>query len=81
VAQPMYSVRFPAASSIDVDIVKIGRPVYFVPARSSYVFAEALQRYKGSDASNAFDEEPGDDEVEFSDDEKEAEFKRNKKQA
>ncbi|OZJ02885.1 hypothetical protein BZG36_03806 [Bifiguratus adelaidae] len=36
---------------------------------------------KGSDASNVYDEEVGEDEMEFSDDEKEAEHKRGIKQA
>jgi len=40
------------------------------------VFVDRLKLAKGSDASNAHDEEPGEDEVEFSDDEREAAYKR-----
>ncbi|KAM3076847.1 hypothetical protein ACMFMF_004763 [Clarireedia jacksonii] len=40
----------------------------------------ALKAYKGSDASNLHDEEVGDEEMEFSDDEAEAEHKRKIKQ-
>ena len=35
-----------------------------------------LRQFKGSDASNVHDEEPGEDEIEFSDDEQEAAHKR-----
>jgi H/ACA ribonucleoprotein complex non-core subunit NAF1 len=38
-----------------------------------------LQQQKGSDASNAHDEEAGEDEVEFSDDDQEAAYKRAKR--
>lgn len=40
------------------------------------MFVDRLKLAKGSDASNAHDEEPGEDEVEFSDDEQEAAYKR-----
>lgn len=40
------------------------------------MFVDKLGLAKGSDASNAHDEEPGDDEVEFSDDEREVAYKR-----
>ncbi|KAJ3190038.1 hypothetical protein HDU85_000329 [Gaertneriomyces sp. JEL0708] len=56
-----------------------GTPVFVIPSLASYVLTEALKRQKGSDASNLWDEEVGDDEMEFSDDEKEMEWKRNKK--
>lgn len=45
--------------------------------RSNFVFVSQLKALKGSDASNAHDEEPAEDEVEFSDDEAEREHKRN----
>ena len=47
-----------------------------MPSRSNFVFLSHLKRLKGSDASNAHDEEPGEDELEFSDDEAEREHKR-----
>lgn len=40
------------------------------------MFVDKLKLARGSDASNAHDEEPCDDEVEFSDDEQEAAYKR-----
>ena len=40
------------------------------------MFVDKLKLTKGSDASNAHDEEPGEDEVEFSDDERESAYKR-----
>ena len=40
------------------------------------MFIDRLRLAKGSDASNAHDEEPGEDEVEFSDDEQEASYRR-----
>lgn len=59
----------------------MGRDVYHVPARSKFVSVSYLkQMFKGSDASNAHDEEPGDDELEFSDDEAEREHKRTLKE-
>lgn len=39
------------------------------------MFVNQIKAFKGSDASNVHDEEVGDDEIEFSDDEKEAEYK------
>jgi H/ACA ribonucleoprotein complex non-core subunit NAF1 len=50
----------------------VSRPVFHVPTRSKYVFVAELSRLRGSDASNVHDEEPGDHELEFSDDEAEA---------
>ena len=40
------------------------------------MFVERLKLAKGSDASNVHDEEPGEEEVEFSDDEQEAAYRR-----
>lgn len=47
-----------------------------MPPRSNFVFPSQLAKLKGSDASNVHDEEIGVDEVEFSDDETEAAYKR-----
>lgn len=58
----------------------IGRPVFHVPNRSRFVFVSELKRFKGTDASNAHDEEPiGNDPLDFSDDEAEAAHKRSLK--
>lgn len=78
VKQPLYSVRFPSASSIDKDNFRIGRLVYHVPTRSNFVFTQEIARIKGSDASNLHDEEVGEDQMDFSDDEAEAQWRRNR---
>ncbi|GJE89576.1 Gar1 and Med15 domain-containing protein [Phanerochaete sordida] len=76
-SQPFYRVQFNDAYPMDTEKVRTGRQVYHVPARSKFVSVSYLkQMFKGSDASNAHDEEPGDDELEFSDDEAEREHKR-----
>ncbi|KAG8899183.1 hypothetical protein FRC01_010631 [Tulasnella sp. 417] len=74
---PLYSIRLPFAPSNSV--FTTGRKVYHIPARSNYVFTRSLALIRGSDASNQHDEEVGEDEIEFSDDEKEMEWKRQKK--
>ncbi|KAJ1600220.1 hypothetical protein NDA14_003990 [Ustilago hordei] len=76
---PMYSIRFASAASIDRDIVKAGKPIFYLPARSTYVMTQLLRSMKGSDASNMWDEEVAEDEIEYSDDEQEAEAKRRAK--
>ncbi|ORY53675.1 hypothetical protein BCR33DRAFT_6064 [Rhizoclosmatium globosum] len=74
VVQPMYSVRYdPAVSDL---VMSVGDQVYFVKEMAKYVFAAQLRLLKGSDASNRDDEEIAVDEMEFSDDEQEAEYKR-----
>ncbi|KAL8866309.1 MAG: hypothetical protein Q9174_006378, partial [Haloplaca sp. 1 TL-2023] len=80
VQQPYYSVRFTNAAAIAEAGISKGTPVFYVEQHSSYVFTQSLKALKGSDASNIHDEEVGDDELEFSDDEKEAEYKRRVKQ-
>lgn len=67
----MYSVRFPTAADVDPDVVQMSRKVFRVKKRSTFLFTSALRAVKGSDASNVYDEEIGDDEMEFSDDEEE----------
>lgn len=57
----------------------MSREVFHVPQRSHFVFVDQLKRIRGSDASNIHDEEPAEDEIEFSDDEKEAAFKAQRK--
>ncbi|CAG8480088.1 4757_t:CDS:2 [Paraglomus brasilianum] len=75
VSQPMYVVLFDIASEIDLERVKTGTKIYSVRQYANYVFTRPLREQKGSDASNFFDEEPNESEMEFSDDEKEAEYK------
>jgi H/ACA ribonucleoprotein complex non-core subunit NAF1 len=78
VEQPMYTIRFTNDAAIqEAGLSEPGTPIYYVePPYSTFVFTQSLKSIKGSDASNFHDEEVGDDEVEFSDDEAEAEHKR-----
>lgn len=79
VQQPFYSLRFTKASDISESGVSENTKIFYVPLHSTYVFTQALKINKGSDASNIHDEEVGDDELEFSDDEAEADSKRKSK--
>lgn len=81
VQQPYYSVRFTNAAAIAEAGLSKGTTIFYVEQHSTTVFTQPLKAYKGSDASNLHDEEVGDDELEFSDDEKEAEHRRKLKQA
>ena len=76
VQQPYYSVRFTNAAAITEAGISQDTRVFYVGDHSSTVFTQPLKAFKGSDASNLHDEEVGDDELEFSDDEAEAEHKR-----
>jgi len=80
VQQPLYSVRFTNADEIAKSGLAPKTKVFYSEQHSTYVFTQALKAYKGSDASNLHDEEVGDEEIEFSDDEAEAEHKRRIKQ-
>ncbi|KAL8764541.1 MAG: hypothetical protein Q9194_006994, partial [Teloschistes cf. exilis] len=80
VQQPYYSVRFTNAAAIAETGISKGTPMFYVEQYSTFVFTQSLKALKGSDASNIHDEEVGDDEMEFSDDEAEAEYKRRVKQ-
>ena len=74
-AQPLYQVKFDSKFPLDLERVKIGREVFHVPTKSRFVFVSQIKALKGSDASNVHDEEPADDELEFSDDEAEAAYR------
>ncbi|KAG2183905.1 hypothetical protein INT44_008916 [Umbelopsis vinacea] len=79
VARPLYSVRFNDVSEIDKERTKQGAKVYIVPDFSTFLLTRALKMQKGSDASNIFDEEIADHEMEFSDDEAEQAYKKEQK--
>ncbi|SGY50886.1 BQ5605_C001g00935 [Microbotryum silenes-dioicae] len=76
VLQPFYSLRFPATSPPDPATFTASRPLCYAPTSAHFVFTRELQAQKGSDASNVWDEEVGEGEIEFSDDEAEQEYKR-----
>ena len=79
VQEPLYCVRFTNEDTIAGLNLERGTTIFYVPQHSTFVFTKALQSIKGSDASNLHDEEIGGEEIEFSDDEAEAEYKRQKK--
>ncbi|KAI1073470.1 NAF1-domain-containing protein [Whalleya microplaca] len=76
VKQPRYTAKFTNEEEIKSFGLELGTKVFYPPSHASYVFTQALRGERGTDASNWHDEEVADDEIEFSDDEKEAEYKR-----
>ena len=81
VQEPLYTIRFTNDDAIKAaGLSEPGTPVYYVQQHSTFVFTQPLKTVKGSDASNVNDEEVGEDEMEFSDDEAEADYKRQIKQ-
>lgn len=80
VENPLYAVRFPTTADVEERGLSRGTPVYYIVEHSTFVFTQPLKGLKGSDASNFHDEEVAEDEVEFSDDEQEAEYRRKLKQ-
>ncbi|KAK6503635.1 hypothetical protein TWF481_008642 [Arthrobotrys musiformis] len=80
VEQPFYTVRLKDAEEVKQLNATVGRKVSYIPSHSTFLFTKTIRAVKGSDASNFFDEEVGDDEREFSDDEAEADFKKRQKE-
>eukprot|EP00743_Colponemidia_sp_Colp-15_P004357 GILK01004699.1.p1 GENE.GILK01004699.1~~GILK01004699.1.p1 ORF type:complete len:435 (+),score=56.52 GILK01004699.1:29-1333(+) len=80
VVQPLFTIRYAKNTDIDPEKCKPGEPVYYVPEMASYILPDTI-KCKGSDASNLHDEEPAVEEIEFSDDEAEREFKKKAKDA
>ena len=76
VQQPYYCVRFTNAAAMNEAGIRQNTKIFWVGEHSTTVFTQPLKALKGTDASNLHDEEVGDDELEFSDDEAEAEHKR-----
>lgn len=81
VQQPLYSVAFTNPIEIEKAGVSHGTKIFYVDAHTTFVFTQPLKNLKGTDASNIHDEEVAEDEMEFSDDEAEAAYKREKKLA
>lgn len=81
VEQPYYTVQFTNEQAIAEAEISKGTKIFYVEKHSSSVFTQPLKTFKGSDASNLHDEEVGDEGIEFSDDEAEAEHKRKLKLA
>jgi H/ACA ribonucleoprotein complex non-core subunit NAF1 len=80
VENPLYTVMYKSAEDAQERGMVKDMLVYYVEAHSTFVFTQPLKGLKGSDASNFHDEEVAEDEIEFSDDEAEAEYKRKLKQ-
>ncbi|KAH6632272.1 Gar1/Naf1 RNA binding region-domain-containing protein [Chaetomium tenue] len=80
VRSPMYTVGFSTEDEIKGLELVAGMPIYYSVQHANYVFTQPLKEAKGTDASNLHDEELPAEEMEFSDDEKEAEYKRAQKQ-
>ncbi|CAL1374075.1 unnamed protein product [Linum trigynum] len=79
VKNPFYAVRFNSESEAPEGISE-GALISFVPEFAGFVLSDQNLYKKGYDASGENDEELS-DEVEFSDDEKEAEYRRMQKMA
>lgn len=72
VMKPMYIVRFLSASDVEANArITVGAKVFYAPDRSTFLFTSALRLTKGCDASNVYDEEVDEREIEFSDDDEE----------
>ncbi|OMJ14881.1 H/ACA ribonucleoprotein complex non-core subunit NAF1 [Smittium culicis] len=76
IKQPFYSILFKSTEEIDSNKIFVGRKVFYVEPASNFINTFNLLSIKGSDASNAYDEEISDAEIEFSDDEDEANFNK-----
>jgi rRNA processing protein Gar1 len=82
VESPYYVVRFfpnlTEESKQKMGLIP-GKSIFFAKTKSKQVLPNYLMKHKGCDASNAFDEEIQEDEMEFSDDEEEVKFKSRRK--
>ncbi|KAB5577996.1 Gar1/Naf1 RNA binding region-domain-containing protein [Coniochaeta sp. 2T2.1] len=79
VRSPMYTCLFNTEDEIKELGLSVGTEIFYSEQHAKYVFTQVLKQEKGTDASNIHDEEVPDAEMEFSDDEKEAEYKRSLK--
>ncbi|KAJ5361917.1 Translation elongation/initiation factor/Ribosomal beta-barrel [Penicillium brevicompactum] len=80
VENPLYTMTYKTAAEVEEKGLVKGIDIFYVEAHSTFVFTQPLKGMKGSDASNFHDEEVAAEEMEFSDDEEEAEYKRKLKQ-
>ncbi|CAG8923030.1 unnamed protein product [Penicillium salamii] len=80
VENPLYTMTYATASEVQERGLVKGMDIFYVEGHSTFVFTQPLKGMKGSDASNFHDEEVAAEEMEFSDDEEEAEYKRKLKQ-
>ncbi|KAJ5126854.1 hypothetical protein N7448_007633 [Penicillium atrosanguineum] len=80
VENPLYTVMYSTAEEVQKRGIVRDMSVFYVESESTFVFTQPLKGLKGSDASNFHDEEIAEDEIEFSDDEAEADYKKRLKQ-
>jgi len=76
VRSPFYMVPMQSMAIVQELGLREGMKLFYVNEDAVLVLTEPLKKIKGSDASNLYDEEIGENEMEFSDDEAEAEYKR-----
>ena len=80
IEQPHYVVGFQSPEEIKGYGLDVGSSVHYVNEHAKFVFTSQIQS-KGTDASNIHDEEAHGDDIDFSDDEIEAEYKRKNKES
>ncbi|XP_033115585.1 H/ACA ribonucleoprotein complex non-core subunit NAF1-like [Anneissia japonica] len=83
VQNPLYSMRFNSTTDVSNLGIMLQLDVFYAPSAldlTAYVFTSQLLKIKGSDASWKGDEEPPEELLEYSDDEKEKAAKAKKKQ-
>ncbi|XP_070543964.1 H/ACA ribonucleoprotein complex non-core subunit NAF1-like isoform X2 [Ptychodera flava] len=84
VLSPLYAVRFNSTNHIKSKGIELQDKIYYARDNeeyTSYVFLAQLQRMKGSDASWKNDEEPPQEFLDYSDDEREKEAKAKSRQS
>lgn len=84
VSSPLYVLRFNSVDQIFSKGLKEGTTLYYAPAikeYTGYILTQQLRLLKGSDASWKNDQEPPEEALDYSDDEKEQEAKRKLKNA
>uniref|UniRef100_A0A1A7WJJ5 H/ACA ribonucleoprotein complex non-core subunit NAF1 n=2 Tax=Iconisemion striatum TaxID=60296 RepID=A0A1A7WJJ5_9TELE len=79
VSSPLYILHFNSAKQISTKGLTEGLMLYYAPAMkeyTEYILTQQLKHVKGSDASWKNDDEPPEEALDYSDDEKEKEAKR-----
>ncbi|KAI8979908.1 Gar1/Naf1 RNA binding region-domain-containing protein [Pilobolus umbonatus] len=78
--RPFYSVRYNNKAEINSALAQKGSPIFYVPTyeKTHIVKTEELKKMKFTDASNMYDEEVDEKEMEFSDDEQELAYRQQK---
>lgn len=79
VHKPMYILKCRTEEELKAAGLERGAQIWYAKSHAVLVFPSQLEKEKGSDASNLYDEEVGPEEVEYSDDEQEQAHKREKK--